>query len=225
MRESRLACSRVKRRARAAVSVAPLRETPGHQRGRLGDPEREPVGGAGVARAALLRARVGGEHRGRPGDEPGGDRPRAAEPRLDLPLERVADERRRNERERDDRGPPARRRRRSSAAISRRWPISSAAAVPACSATSKLLRASGSISPQPQPASRGTSERCAELETGSSSVGPWTAPSAPPRARGSGRGCVVPASADGLVSAGLGGAAPAHDQVDDADARSRRSTA
>ena len=60
----------------------------------------------------------------------------------------------------------------SSEAISRRCPISSAAAVPAWSATSKLLRVSGSISSGRQPASHGISARWAELETGSSSVGP-----------------------------------------------------
>ena len=43
---------------------------------------------------------------------------------------------------------------------------------PAWSATSKLLRASGSSSFHRQPASQGSSERWAELETGSSSAGP-----------------------------------------------------
>src|SRR5688500_18332970 len=65
----------------------------------------------------------------------------------------------------------------SSAAISCRNPSRSAAAVPACSATSKLLRASASSSYHGQPASHGTSEMWAELETGSSSVGPWMTPS------------------------------------------------
>src|SRR5687767_10461071 len=69
----------------------------------------------------------------------------------------------------------------SSAAISCRKPSSSAAAVPACSATSKLLRASASSSYHGQPASHGTSEMWAELETGSSSVGPWMTPSAAAR--------------------------------------------
>ena len=61
---------------------------------------------------------------------------------------------------------------RSSSAISRRWPISSANAAPVCSATSKLLRSSGSIVSQSQPASQGTRTMWAELETGSSSAGP-----------------------------------------------------
>ena len=72
---------------------------------------------------------------------------------------------------------------RSSSAIVCRWPISSAAAAPACSATSKLLRSSGSISSQSQPASQGTRTMWAELETGSSSAGPWTTPSASARPR------------------------------------------
>ena len=104
VRESRFACSRVKRRAAGGGEGRAVAGDARDQRGGLGEPEREPVDHARVAGAALLRPGVGGEHRGRPGDEPGGDRPRAAEVSLDLALERVADDRRGDEREPDHRG-------------------------------------------------------------------------------------------------------------------------
>src|SRR3954471_13840957 len=67
---------------------------------------------------------------------------------------------------------------RAASATSSRSPISRAAAVPACSATSKALRSSASSSGYDQPSSHGTSVVCAEEETGSSSAGPWSTPSA-----------------------------------------------
>src|SRR3954463_3765311 len=67
---------------------------------------------------------------------------------------------------------------RAASATSSRRPISRAAAVPACSATSKALRSSASSSGYDQPSSHGTSVVWAEEETGSSSAGPWSTPSA-----------------------------------------------
>src|SRR5262249_43046317 len=67
---------------------------------------------------------------------------------------------------------------RTASPTSSRSAISSAAAVPACSATSNALRSSGSSSAYSQPSSHGTSSVCAELEIGSSSAGPCSAPSA-----------------------------------------------
>src|SRR4051812_47756557 len=67
---------------------------------------------------------------------------------------------------------------RAASATSSRSPISRAAAVPACSATSNALRSSASRSGYDQPSSHGTSVVCAEEETGSSSAGPWSTPSA-----------------------------------------------
>ena len=107
MRESRFACSRVNRRARAAVRVAPLRETPGISAAAWASPSASPSARPRVAGAALLRPGVGDDHRHRSGGEPGRDRRRPAQPSLDLALERVAGDRRRQERERDHGGPPA----------------------------------------------------------------------------------------------------------------------
>ena len=97
---------------------------------------------------------------------------------------------------------------RSSSAISRRWPIRSAAAAPVWRATSKLLRTSGSIASQSQPSSQGTRTIWAELETGRSSAGPCTMPSAiapagrqPPFAQAAGGRRRVSGSAGSRVSA------------------------
>src|SRR4051812_20804077 len=67
---------------------------------------------------------------------------------------------------------------RAASATSSRSPMSSAAAVPACNATSKALRSSGSRSGYDQPSSHGTSVVWADEETGSSSAGPWSTPRA-----------------------------------------------
>src|SRR3954468_3989217 len=67
---------------------------------------------------------------------------------------------------------------RAASATSPRSPMSSAAAVPAWSATSNALRSSGSRSGYDQPSSHGTSVVCADEETGMSSPGPWSRPSA-----------------------------------------------
>src|SRR3954447_4383054 len=61
---------------------------------------------------------------------------------------------------------------------SARSATSSAAAVPACSATSKALRSSPSSSAYSQPASHGTSVTCPDELIGSSSAGPCRSPSA-----------------------------------------------
>src|SRR4051794_36814696 len=67
---------------------------------------------------------------------------------------------------------------RAASVTSSRRPTSSAAAVPACSAISNALRSSGSRSGYDQPSSHGTSVVCADEETGISSAGPWSTPSA-----------------------------------------------
>ena len=185
VRESRFAWSREKWRQRAAARVTPLRETPGGQRRRLGDAEREPVGRGRFAAPAPLRPGVGDEHRRGAGEQAVGGRARdrrggarSAAPGCSR------------------RPPPAGRRGRAAAPAGRRTraaPRRSAAAgrpaapaaAPVCSATSKLLRSSGSIASQSQPASQGTRTMWAELETGSSSAGPWTIPSAIARRVGS----------------------------------------
>ena len=181
MRERRFACSRSKRRALAAVRVAPLRETPGISAAACASPSASPSTGPASPGPRTCGRRSASTIASAPATSPA-----AIEP-----------------------GPPSRRsigrssaypaiaggtnesaitaaRRRSkaasSAAIRRRWPISSAAAVPACRAISKLLRSSGSSRSTSQPANQGSSERWAELETGSSSAGPWTVPSAAARA-------------------------------------------
>src|ERR1700759_888316 len=70
--DSRFASVRVKRRSRAAASVAPLREIPGHT-----EPQR--VGGAGLLVSALLRSAIGQPHRDCAQHQRGGDRGRRAE--------------------------------------------------------------------------------------------------------------------------------------------------
>ena len=183
VRESRFAWSREKRAPAGRRQGDAVARDAGRQRRRLGDAEREPVGRRRPRRARAAAA---------------GCRRRASPPRRRAARRRSPAARRGGARSgaraRSRRSPragrrgrgraPARRRTaRSSSAISRRWPISSAAAAPACSATSKLLRTSGSIASQSQPASQGTRTMWAELETGSSSAGPWTMPSASARGR------------------------------------------
>src|SRR4051794_15083214 len=105
---------------------------------------------------------------------------------------------------------------RAASATSARSPISRAAAVPAGSATSNALRSSASSDGYDQPSSHGTSVVCAEDETGSSSAGPWSTPSASAwesfRLGSSGRRRIRrgPARAPAL-------AAPAHHEQHDAD--------
>src|SRR5689334_9962858 len=97
---------------------------------------------------------------------------------------------------------------RAASATSRRSPMSSAAAVPACRATSKALRSSPSSDTYGQPSSHGTSVVCAEEEIGSSSAGPCRAPSASAWRTGS-------ASSGGGIERAR--PAPAHERVGDAD--------
>ena len=178
VRESRFAWRRSKRRSLAAVSVAPLRETPGISAAACptprASPSAAPASPAPRSWGARSAATIAAPSRrpARPRSTPGppkrssiwrsNRKPATAGGRK----ERATTAARRPSKER------------SSLAISRRWPISSAAAPPAWTATSKLLRASGSASCQLQPSSQGTRLRWAELETGSSSAGPWIRPSA-----------------------------------------------
>ena len=136
--DSSLASGRRKRRARAAASVIPLREVPGHERRRLRDAEPQPVDPAGVLAPALLRRAVGERERERAGRQAAGQPARAAHALLDRALEQAADQRRRRERA----GPAARAAAAWAASAARRAdPAATPAAAPACSATSSSLRA------------------------------------------------------------------------------------
>ncbi len=99
MRDRRFACWRSKRRARAAVSVAPFRETPGTSAHACAIPEQEAVERVRVAAPSRLRRAVGQSHGDRPEHQAGGGCERRAE-RLDPALKREARSGRRRERER-----------------------------------------------------------------------------------------------------------------------------
>ena len=90
--ERACASRRANPRARAAVSVAPLRETPGISASGLGEAERQPVARAGVLAGgeSPRRAGVGERHRDGARDQTRGDRARPAEAALDRPPQRVA---------------------------------------------------------------------------------------------------------------------------------------
>ena len=129
---------------------------PGHERAGLGHAEPQRVRVARLLVAAPLRRAVHRHHRGRAEEQAGGDhrqgRPPAA--RWCARARRVTAAGGRSER-------TTIRTRRGSRSVSAprtspRSAISSAAAVPACSATSKVLRSSGSRSAYGQPASQGT---------------------------------------------------------------------
>src|ERR1700704_1510955 len=107
----------------------------------------------------------------------------------------------------------------NASATSSRSATTSAAAVPACSATSKPLRSSGSRRAYGQSSSQGTSATWPDEEIGSSSAGPWRAPSA----------TAWMTSSPSLSRRGIGGglvlAAPrpvAQHEVDDPDDDQRR---
>src|SRR6185295_11058852 len=106
---------------------------------------------------------------------------------------------------------------RAASATSSRSPTSSAAAVPACSATSKALRSSGSSSGYDQPRSHGTSVVCADELTGSSSAGPWSAPRAIAWESFRLAGALRARRIGGGLDRPLAAAPVAHDQEDDAD--------
>ena len=168
-----------KPRQRAAARVAPFRDTPGASARGLPEPEGQAIDGGRLPGAAPLGRRSAIAIARAPHDQADRGRPRAAQAPLDLAFEPVADHRRRHEGEQDHDGTTARRTAEARRAITRRCPIRSAAAAPAWSATSKLFLDSGSISSQGHPASQGSSERWAELETGSSSAGPGRRPGRP----------------------------------------------
>ena len=176
VRESMFECWREKPRQRAAVRVAPLRETPGASAAACARPRASPSIAVACAPVADLWPAVGDRHRGSAGEQPDRGRERPAEVALDGSLE----EPRRRSPQAGRKGPSTlafrRSKVRSSSAITCRCPTSSAAAAPACSATSKVFCSSGSRPSASQPASQGIRVRWAELETGRSSVGPWTAP-------------------------------------------------
>ena len=147
VRESRFAWSREKRRQRAAARVTPLRETPGASAAAWASRARARRPAPASPRPRSLRPACR-----RPASPP---RRRAGRPRSPAARRAAA----RSAARACSRRPPRAGRRapstsarragrsaRSSSAITRRWPISSAAAAPACSATSKLLRTSGSSS-------------------------------------------------------------------------------
>ena len=185
VRESMLACSRVKPAPARDRQRGPVARDPGHQRGGLGQSQRQAVCAPRPGRARGSAAggrRAPSRRRPRSGPSAVGSGPPRR--RSICRSSRQPDRGRRQEGEGQHLGLAAvegvAAPRRSRAA----GPTSSASAAPTCSATSKLLRSSGSSRSQSQSASQGTRIRWAELETGSSSVGPWTAPRATARADG-----------------------------------------
>ena len=97
VRERRFACSREKRRQRAAARVTPLRETPGASAAAWATPRARPSIGVASPRPRSCSRRSADHHQRGAEEEAEGGRPRAAEPSLDLALEAVADRRRRGE--------------------------------------------------------------------------------------------------------------------------------
>ena len=170
-------CAREASQARRGQRRAVPRDARG-QRGRLGEPEREPVG---RGRAPLGPRRCG---RGPPRPSPAAPASSPTAVASGPPSRRSIGRSKAKPRSPGEgtraRPPPAfgRRRSRSSSAITRRWPISSAAAAPAWSATSKLFWSSGSqVRRRSQPGrARGSVSGGRSWIPGSSSVGPWTAP-------------------------------------------------
>ena len=104
VRESMFACCRVKPRQRAALSVAPFRETPGASAAAWARPSASPSAAVARSSAPHLRPAVGDEHRRGAGEQAGGGRQRPAQPPLDRPLEDHAEDRRGQEREGDHPG-------------------------------------------------------------------------------------------------------------------------
>ena len=184
VRESRLAWSREKRApAGRGQGDAVARDARGERR-RLGDAEREAVGRRRPRRARAAAA--GGRRRASPPRRRAGrgGRPRPAEAPLDRPLERVADDRRGQEGEAEHGGPA----RVEGAQLFGDQPAAGRSAAPPPRRRAARPRSScaapGRSSSQSQPASQGTRTMWAELETGSSSAGPWTTPSATARPAG-----------------------------------------
>ena len=177
VRESMFDCCRVKPRQRAARQGGAVSRDAGSQGGGLGEAEREPVGGCRSASLADLRPAVG---------------------------ERPSPRRRRAGRRQSPAGPPRRRsigRSRTTPRIAGGRKERATTAALRASKVAQLLRDHPSLADQAerqppprgarprsccrardpgrsgsQPASQGIRVRCAELETGRSSVGPWTAP-------------------------------------------------
>src|SRR3954451_484970 len=173
-RESTFASSRSNPRSRAAASVAPLRETPGMSEAAWARPSatasprpassrRRPVGPTWSAHA------IAADPISRPTAIVGGVPSRRSIGRSSVYPTKAGG--------RNDPATSARRRGVTSRTSSRNA-TSSAAAVPACRATSKALRSSLSSSAYSQPASHGTSVTWPEEEMGSSSAGPCSSPSA-----------------------------------------------
>ena len=175
VRESMFECCRVKPRQRAAVRVAPFRETPGARAAACASPRASPSIAVALPLSRTWGRRSAITIAAAPASSPiavgrGPPRYRSIGRSRATPQSTGG----RNDRPRTV--ALRRSKERSSSAITRRWPTSSAAAAPACSATSKLFCSSGSRPSSSQPASQGIKVRWAELETGSSSVGPCTAP-------------------------------------------------
>ena len=191
-----------------------MRETPGASAAAWATPSARPSTGGRFAAAAQLLAAVGDQHQRRAGEQAEGGRPRPAEPLLDLPLEAVADRRRRSEGERQQRAPGGGR----SCAAPRRSAAAGRSAAPPrrrCGARPRSSCAPpGRSPPSPSPRSQGTRTMWAELETGSSSAGPWTKPSAIARRAGSRPPLKRPGSPPGRRARRIA-AAPLVEPVDD----------
>ena len=171
------------------------------------------------------RARVGGDHRQRAGEQPDGDR-RGAPRRRSIGRSSASPAIAGGTNEPAISTARRRSKPRAASPTSSRRPISSAAAVPACSATSNALRSSGSSSrvrPAEQPRHQ---PMCAEEETGSSSAGPCSDARARRAWRsGSARVAPRPCIGAGLARPAAAAAPPADDEVGDRRATISAATA
>ncbi len=121
-------------------------------------PSGKRIGRRRAARAAGLGRAVGPRHGSAAGDQSGGDRRRRAQVALDRPLEGVADDGGGQEAEQEQPGPAQGSSRSTASPTSSRRVISSAAAVPACTATSNDLAQLGVepvVVPAQQPGDQG----------------------------------------------------------------------
>ena len=179
MRDSRFACSRVNSRASRRRQRGAVARDAGDQRGGLGDAQRQAVDGTGVAGAAPLGPAVGERPSRR--SRRSAPRPWRAAPRGGA---------RSGARSGSRRSPAGRRRgRRTSGAA--RVEGRSSSAITAALADQQGRRGAGvdghlealprlgvELAPSASRRARGGATRWAELDTGSSSAGPWTIPSA-----------------------------------------------
>ena len=213
--DSREASAREYPSARAAASVAPVRETPGPtSAAACASPQRQRRASATPQPAVAQARRTARQREPPPRPRPRRSRQairaasisparrarRPTEPLLDRPLEHVAQHDRRRQ---------ARARACAASGRSRRSDGASATQRPEVQRDLKLLPPRRLHSPRPSPAASGTAATCAEDDTGSNSAAPWISPSA----------ATWTAQADEASAAERAAAPPpvAHEQPDRAD--------